>query len=602
MTEQRSGAMVANRIDGLRSYSGHLALYRLIWRSPIFQMAALYSVAIAIVAASWRDLGLATMPMALIMLLRFMNQRATLFEAALPVRAREVVLARMLSILALIWLPVVTWILASGSSHPFPGLRDIPASTKIAVLGLGTLVVIVPNLISMGRMQVPLLRAVILPASGLAIVGVLAIQIFSSPEVLIVLAAAIFTSCWFLWTRMPESFLLTDTALSGETTFLWDGKIAPSERMDSQSHATGVAIPAPKGMQGVASTKWDSRARARDDSASKATSLLTSWRPILRSAVTPITWLGFASALLFGALPSSNWIFYVALWTMIAAQKLRPQLQWIYALPLSFRAFTLTNVAGAVFPVLLGLAIGIVASPFHLRPESMSRQAPHSDASDDQFLHNTRVPLDFWLRAPAGRAPQISSPWGEARASDTMTVLGVLLYNPYSAEKTSSPRFVEWQFERATHSVYGRVISRAAYDSRSVVLPRRSHDTPAVYVLGSGLVVAFALFVVLLLEFPRAQLFSRRPWLRNTASSLIMVPMLGLMYLDFIYTRDYSTDIIIPLFRSAFFSLSEHMPGGLATIILLSALSVIALYRLVEWQFSRSEFADRAKPKGTWWS
>ena len=138
-------------------------------------------------------------------------QRYSLFEASLPVRARDFLGARVLAGIAWTWLFVITSLLAA---RIFPS--DKPAVPTVLVFTAGsilTLVQVVLYAIRAAELSVPRWWA-----QGANIIGMLALTILSIQSIVTPLpvaeSAAIIAICWlssaalFLktWTSVPESF------------------------------------------------------------------------------------------------------------------------------------------------------------------------------------------------------------------------------------------------------------------------------------------------------------------------------------------------------------------------------------------------------------
>jgi hypothetical protein len=97
---------------------------------------------------------------------------------------------------------------------------------------------------------------------------------------------------------------------------------------------------------------------------------------------------------------------------------------------------------------------------------------PFWETYADAYPMNVQVPVAYWLRAQAGKAPVIQAPWGEQYRPQVYTLFGIALYNPYATGHRSTREFREWQFKRATEAVYGEPITEAEYQEAALSLPR----------------------------------------------------------------------------------------------------------------------------------
>jgi hypothetical protein len=73
--------------------------------------------------------------------------------------------------------------------------------------------------------------------------------------------------------------------------------------------------------------------------------------------------------------------------------------------------------------------------------------------------YTVRVPFDAWEIAWDGKAPEVSSPWGETYAPSAARLFKslsrVAVYNPFEPGKKSSPALVALQIDRAVARVHG---------------------------------------------------------------------------------------------------------------------------------------------------
>lgn len=522
-------------------------------RSLQFQVGVVMATATAIPLVALPDLGTLFVPM-LVMISPLMSQRATAFEVALPIRAREIFLVRSLSALAAVCLPIVAWIVTAqvrgAPAGALPDLFAVSLGVKLEMLGIAMLAVILPNLVRPGELVVPPSQSTLLPWAGLAIGAAAAMYFLTPPVVVPVLALAVVVGFSMAWRAVPQSF-----------------QVAPFR---ASRPARGVTVP------GGASSARTSEARW--------------WRPMQRSVLARAIIIGSFAMGGYGF--NGTWIGFLGIWVMIDLYLVRQQTRWMDGLPLSHRRLLWINLVPAALPLVAVWLIGSVAVSFVPGAESIDLHGPHAFSKTHNFQYRTNVSLTFWERAPNGQAQVIHAPWGETSAADTLQVFGLTFYNPYSAEKSSSKEFVDWQFERATTAVYGRPISFEAYDADGAVLPPRVIATLRMFILGAGLALAFVLFVVFLCELPRWHLLGRRSALRHGATTLSAVFVFGLMVLELYYSLKHRTNVVVPLTEAVLFRLSRALPSTLLAVV-IAAIPVIAMYYLALWQFRRSEWVER---------
>jgi hypothetical protein len=116
--------------------------------------------------------------------------------------------------------------------------------------------------------------------------------------------------------------------------------------------------------------------------------------------------------------------------------------------------------AALVYLLLLGtlMALPQFGSPVRVAHGKMFR-----DRGAKEGTPNVQVKLRYWQ--PAAEAPVIRAPWGETARAATSQMLWQTVHNPFTVEPRNSQRFLEWQFERATASIYGSATPFAKRDS-----------------------------------------------------------------------------------------------------------------------------------------
>jgi hypothetical protein len=117
-------------------------------------------------------------------------------------------------------------------------------------------------------------------------------------------------------------------------------------------------------------------------------------------------------------------------------------------LPIS-RSVLWAHVAGPII-VSMSLGAGAAMAVFLLNP------TPFTQIRFDDCC--VKVPWDYLVLSPDGRAPTVASPWGETYTPQSRPLWRgrpISLYDPYEVGPESSPGFVEFQMRRAVEAVYG---------------------------------------------------------------------------------------------------------------------------------------------------
>lgn len=242
-------------------------------------------------------------------------QRATRFQAGLPIAARQLFLTRLLSLLGILWLPALA---VSGMVLVVTGTADAASALTVAkAVAVWTLATAILHSIRVGELSLPgwmTLAVVFLfpPVSMLVATHVGAATVLA---VCLPLSAVLLLRTW---RALPKSY-----------------QLAPAGR-----HPKAASVP-----------NAEKRAKTTGRFSQAA-----AWWPVLHS-VFPGLGLFYLPWIFFGAV-SGQWVsgsFGVALLWFLARQPSR----WLWALPIRPRALLLTILA----PILLTLAGGYFAGP-----------------------------------------------------------------------------------------------------------------------------------------------------------------------------------------------------------------------------------------------
>jgi hypothetical protein len=503
----------------------------------------------------WPLAGLLTMLMVLHLQLLMMPGRATVFDAALPLSARDIVAARLLTKLLLITIPtvayVVTWHFAPADLFPLSRFLEAMAITALAVL--------LPHGVRPGVLNLSMRDAYVWPIAVLAMVSGLILWLVPATVGAVLLGSAVAALAFWTIATVPASFERVATAGRG------------------RSEAPAVRIRATNGRLGA-------------------------WQPILQSMMpgTLLVSFGFMTfSGWLGSLPWTLWIFPVT-----AHQALRLRTAWLATLPLSHRARLLAIAVPICLSTLGGLAIGRALPKLFGEDRRMSADAPNTRYENGSYYSSpARVPLTYWRRMrtrplPAGATHiswqvEIVAPWGERVVADTFSILGMTYFDPFTTTSKSSSRFVEWQFANATTAVYGRPISRGEFRDKSIPRPPRVVDAWSVQLLGAGLTLTALLYMLLVLELDmsaQASYFkqSLAPWPRWL---LLYLPTFTIGGICVYYADGRGARIFIPMLERVLLVIARALPDNLIVVGLVAAIPPAVIYALLDRVFTRSEFA-----------
>jgi hypothetical protein len=344
------------------------------------------------------------------------HERAAAYSISLPVSGRTIFLARMLSILSVLWTPTILYsmILAVHGLKPM----DVLAGASLATLSIFSLQSFhireseVPqNSISRLLIIVPM---IILPLNLL----------WRFPM------ECIFVSCLLasaalsivIWKNIPASFQITAMEIASR-------KIVEKETKIVKRPARFI-FPA---------LIW-----------------LVICLPLLIMIVDLmllifIRMVDFSFIFLF-----MNFIMYITMtWPA-----LNHGMGWLWTLPVSRRKILPFYILPLLLSAVAGYAVLAYMHGWGGDIEIYSTQVlPPTIYKSDQKVHNVIPPLEFWKHAHEGAAAIIKAPWGETFQPPIVKLFGFHIYNPYAAGGENSRLFFEWQLERASIAVYGHSYS-----------------------------------------------------------------------------------------------------------------------------------------------
>ena len=520
-------------------------IYELMKRDPAWKHVQALTAASAVLFLAWGVAGPAVdattadsiFRPAFIFVLVFSVGAATMrvdegrLQAALPISARQIFMARALSIVGGIWIPVLDAIAVIISFREFINSNPVMILTRLASVSMLAMLAIE----STGARSAKMWRWVLVFACSSALWD--AARAWQVPVVMVcwILSAAVFIRIWF---APPDPFAAAPR------------KAAPS--VDAR-----IGYPEARGATGQ-----------------------IPWRALLRVATVPLMY--FVAFLEEGMSPS----VFACIFVLFAWMLVRQSTRWLLALPIA--PWTLLSLA--LGPLLIAPVAGYEVNlrlPWSPRPSGIdirltSSQSPLVRRADRGMckMLNVSPPLDYWLRTTGGGPAPIRAPWGETFQPSSWSVAGFDAFNPYAVGCGSSQRFFDWQLSRATAAVYGKAMSRADFRELPWLTPLRVRTRIEV-VTGSVLVIA-VLFIVFLMQLGDWYRFRRLP--RSVQLALQGLPAaIGLVI------------AILDLFGNmkVFQRVSWILPEDLIVTIVLLLLPIVALYWGIDKMFRESEVVSK---------
>ncbi len=490
------------------------------------------------------------------------QQLETRFQAALPITVRQIFTARVLSVVMLLWLPVIV---SAAVIVAFKEFADAAAAlTLVEFASVWTLMMLGIQSASIQGFPIPR-WSIVLP--GPALVSWTAFSRSSDSVLLpfngtVAAVAPFLLGCWLL----------------SAAVFLWTWRVAPFLwvwRAVPNSFPSAPRNPSPRKVP-----RADTADLARVGIGRVAT---TPWKPVLLSV---FGWGGIWLYAFFLPTTGASWFFGVF---VVAAtwMQIRPRIHWLLALPISPRAL----LAIVLAPILLAFVGGCVLAvhlPWYPRPSGVeirlsSSQGPlrGSPGDDSCKMLNITPPTDYWVPlTKSGSAPLIRSPWGETFQPSSYRLYGFDVFNPYAVGCGNSQQFFEWQFARATDATFGRSVSRAEYErlghGLSTMVVTRFREQ-AVNIFGLVGLVLLAMLMMLLDSWNRLRRIPRPA--RFVPLCFLSIAVSGSMFLS----QDLNTSQW----------LSWALPANLPVAISLLALTLAALYWGIDKLFGQAEFVDK---------
>ena len=484
-----------------------------------------------------------SLPIYLVLFMRVMpHQRATFFEAALPVAARDLFAARFLAIESMVWFPALA------------------ATITLALRGYQARTVAAPPAVAM-----------FLTVAVLAILSVRVTQFASSP--------------WLTMTCPVLVAVAAVPALEFSNTLL----------LTAGSLAVACAIGA-YAWRSIPPAFQSAPEKAVQERRKQGTAApVTPWWPVLRSLFPWQSLLFIPISVVWAA--SNDWLF-APLYLMIAYSQTRVTLRWTQALPLSRRALVLAATVPSLIVLACGAEVGLLTGSALGKGDLVRMGDPQHVRATGTL--DVDVNHAFWKLAPGGRIPVIEAPWGEKFQPPALRVPGLTFYNPYATAQSSSYEFGDWQFARATRDVYGRAMTPRELAERKYGKLRAATQTPRMQILTVAAFVAMALgwaWVLELLSWYPLMLIPA--WARTALSTAaVLVPVGGVLLLDLLAGTGFRS-VSGPALQWVLLAISRALPDSLFAVAGVACLFIAALFWLLGRQAESAELPQKVEENQT---
>lgn len=378
-------------------------IFALMKRDPAWKVLP-YTVACSVVATlSLGQTGVASLFVSLafpLLLMVRMHQRVTLFEASLPVDGRDLLKSRLYSMLLCVWLPI-------GAVLFTEAIRNHAAEGFLGRLpGLGTaesLAIFVMLTRQLPQFGIRPVEAALMWCGCLA--AAIAGMIMMPEQTFWPTAAAIIVAGtgWLAWTWPRQTFSFT---------------CAPG----------GVSA---------------SGNRSREAFGPRELWPTTRWTPLIRTLYPWQSWIWLTLAAIM-PLSMGNLAFPL-LYVTSALGQAGSGINWSMTLPVSRRTVLALTITPFFVAFIASFLIGINIWP-----------GPQGTGNVIRLYgpNQLQVPFTYWEKASPA-VPRITAPWGETNLPVARRILLAKYYNPYSVAAENSPRFRDWQYRRATKTIYG---------------------------------------------------------------------------------------------------------------------------------------------------
>ena len=443
-------------------------------------------------------------------------ERASLFQAGLPITAPELYLSRVVALFSLIWLSAAAGVAALLIlGHGWAAAKIIGAGGALSVLVLAPLSSRVREL-SGAWWTAPITMCTVVAMSW-------ALTEYATLNLTLTICAAVCAALFIAtWLRLPLSFEVVEAKPA----------YAPSR------------VPVAQGAAPPMASGWFPR----------------HWIAVLRCAFPPMSFL-FLPIIVMVSL-GGNWSFASAQATfpiLMAFQRIT----WLSGLPIR---------RGALFTLIVAPWLFVFAAILAVRGLAYPAQTPIKFDYLERNVSSVRPPLEFWKIAPGDGDPVIRSPWGETWRAPILRPGAIAIYNPYSVGPENSHQFMEWQYRRAMLAVYGQEVDFNDYRRAATLRP--VEQQPGFIAANSLACVCWLLLVINAILFvmhwrvnaviPRAHLL---------AGFVVIVPMMMPLALQLLLKLPGTSSGTV-LMKAALLRALGMLPGGVIALLLAAVVAI----------------------------
>lgn len=333
------------------------------------------------------------------------QQAHTGFLASLPVTVKDVFAARVLSVLLVLWVPVMAGLTAGALG----GLEPLILLRTIAQAAFTSLILLVAQSTLTYR-----------SASFLWLFNLLIFSVILSADPISWLEHR---NHWSSSEIESAAFaLLLSSALVGIAIFVWTFHSAPAI-----FHLPGTSPVMPEVLK---TNRLTARTRA-----SRPFPLRAYFRSVLPWFYS--LWM----LILFIQAAGQSGMFGCIYFTFMLTGA-RPSIRWLQMLPVSRSVLVASMLAP---PLLLMNAGFLIGASYFPRSQGTPIRVTQQSCGKPGFT----MPMSHWREAPRTGWPVITAPWGETYEPPVLTTDGRSLYNPFAVSCQNSQRFITWQFNRA---------------------------------------------------------------------------------------------------------------------------------------------------------
>jgi hypothetical protein len=539
-------------------------IWQLVKRDPAWQMmlyVAAGSVVVRGFGSSDPSQALATVlgfiAITMCISVRGFRQRYTMLQATLPIEGKQLFLARILSLLAFIWVPIVSASAAMSVAGNWTWQSQMSLLEYLAVATLGILLV---QCVRVQTIDPPAWLTIVV--FGVVVISVPMAGQLQKPVVLIIalIAGCVLASVALFvkaWREVPKSFQLAPTDFQREPFYARFQRSGPS-------------------MQAI------------------------HWWPVFRSVYfgdwrTGIWASGMLFVLIQCAIFGSGFALFALIYIPMSSSGYRRGLRWLVHLPIPARKLMWVVWAPTTAAAVIGLAFnaadinGLLVpqkTAVMLGPSQAWGRTPFGGAdADPRETFNVQVPAAFWRWARGGTVPVTEAPWGERYQPRTSARWGFAFYNPYSVGRENSQRFLEWQFLRATEAVYGRAIPVS--QSRDLARMKPILQQPKAQAIVAA--IALLYFLLQMCALHLSGWWRVRYARGGFRASLAMAPMFAAFLFILAPFPDFAGGYF---FNTLLLRLSRILPDSLWMLALMTATIMAGLYWLAEKLWRENEFSQ----------